>query len=89
SNAANAYPLQFCLYTLALHRLLRSRVAGYSYDSHFGRVQYVYLRGAGVRAGGAAGAGGRDANSAGYGVYSSRPSAHLIDTLDSLFAGGP
>jgi len=74
----HAYALQFCLYTLALHRLLRGRVPGYSYERDFGAVHYVYLRGAG----------GLDAEPARpFGVYSARPSAALVDTLDHLFEG--
>lgn len=73
SIGAHGYALQFCLYTLALHRLLRVRLAAYDYDRHFGGVHYVYLRGAGL--------GG------GAGVYSTRPPRALVDTLDRLFEG--
>jgi exodeoxyribonuclease V beta subunit len=80
ANAANAYPLQFCLYALALHRLLRARLPGYSYDEHFGGVRYVYLRG--VSAQSVPAAGSRP------GVYVARPSPQLVDRLDALFGGG-
>jgi exodeoxyribonuclease V beta subunit len=73
SIGAHGYALQFCLYTLALHRLLRVRLAGYDYDRHFGGVHYVYLRGAGL--------------GDGEGVYSTRPPRALVDTLDRLFEG--
>ena len=79
ANAANAYPLQFCLYALALHRLLRARLAGYAYDTHFGGVRYLYLR--------AVGATPCHAEHPGYGVYATRPSEALIDELDRLFEG--
>lgn len=39
------YYLQYHLYGLALHRFLERRVAGYRYDSHFGGVYYLFLRG--------------------------------------------
>lgn len=39
------YPLQALLYTLALHRHLRSRLRGYEYDRHVGGYLYLFLRG--------------------------------------------
>ena len=39
------YPLQYLLYTVALDRYLTGRLPGYDYDSHFGGVLYVFLRG--------------------------------------------
>jgi exodeoxyribonuclease V beta subunit len=39
------YPLQYHLYLLALHRLLRARLPGYDYDRHIGGVRYVFVRG--------------------------------------------
>ena len=43
--AEHAYALQFCLYSLALHRLLSVRLPGYVQQRHFGGVFYLYLRG--------------------------------------------
>jgi exodeoxyribonuclease V beta subunit len=40
-----AYYLQYLVYCVALHRYLGSRVQGYSYESHFGGVRYLFLRG--------------------------------------------
>ncbi|KAA0210075.1 MAG: hypothetical protein EDM78_13180 [Proteobacteria bacterium] len=76
---ANAYPLQACLYALALHRWLRRRLRDYDYERHCGGAFYVFLRGAGLDAPGAPGAG----------VHALRPSARLVDALDRLFAGSP
>ena len=45
SMCRSAYILQYHLYTLALDRLLRLRLPGYSYEKHFGGVIYLYLRG--------------------------------------------
>ncbi len=45
SMCRSAYILQYHLYILALDRLLRLRLPGYSYDKHFGGVIYLYLRG--------------------------------------------
>ncbi|HEX2029529.1 MAG TPA: UvrD-helicase domain-containing protein [Nitriliruptorales bacterium] len=39
------YPLQALLYTVALHRYLRWRLAGYDPDHHLGGVLYLFLRG--------------------------------------------
>jgi len=39
------YVLQYHLYTVALHRFLQQRLAGYSYERNFGGVFYVFLRG--------------------------------------------
>lgn len=77
SIAGSAYALQFCLYTLALHRQLRLRLAGYDYERHVGGVHYLYLRGVGP--------GLVDDRGAPLGVYTARPSRELIDRLDQLF----
>jgi exodeoxyribonuclease V beta subunit len=45
SMIRDSYILQYHLYCVALHRYLRNRQEGYSYDDHFGGVFYVYLRG--------------------------------------------
>lgn len=39
------YDLQYQLYALALHRLLKLRLPGYDFDQHFGGVFYLFLRG--------------------------------------------
>ncbi|NIC39599.1 PD-(D/E)XK nuclease family protein, partial [Aquabacterium sp. A08] len=39
------YELQYALYLLALHRLLRQRLPGYDYDRHMGGAVYLFLRG--------------------------------------------
>ena len=69
------YDLQYQLYTLALHRYLRHRIADYRYDAHFGGVIYLFLRGV-------------DANDPRSGVFSTRPAAELIEKMDNLFAAG-
>ncbi len=45
SMCRSAYILQYHLYTLALDRLLKLRLPGYSYEKHFGGAIYLYLRG--------------------------------------------
>ncbi|STW13464.1 exonuclease V subunit beta [Klebsiella pneumoniae subsp. rhinoscleromatis] len=50
---AHRYDLQYQLYSLALHRYLRHRLADYDYDRHFGGVIYLFLRGMDGQEGGA------------------------------------
>ncbi len=40
-----AYLLQYYIYTVALHRYLSVRLPNYSYESNFGGVFYLFLRG--------------------------------------------
>ncbi|HCJ5549989.1 TPA: exodeoxyribonuclease V subunit beta [Klebsiella pneumoniae] len=71
---AHRYDLQYQLYSLALHRYLRHRLADYDYDRHFGGVIYLFLR-------------GMDGQGGGQGIFTTRPVRPLIDGLDQLFAG--
>ena len=66
------YDLQYCLYLLALHRLLRQRLPDYDYDRHIGGAVYLFLRGWRGPAGG---------------VFHERPPRALIESLDRLFEG--
>jgi exodeoxyribonuclease V beta subunit len=66
------YEVQYVLYTLALHRLLKVRLPEYDYDQHMGGAVYIFMRGI---------------NQPGAGVHFQRPPQVLIETLDSLFAG--
>ncbi|WP_022939763.1 exodeoxyribonuclease V subunit beta [Psychromonas hadalis] len=67
------YDFQYQLYTLALHRLLRTRLPDYDYQKHIGGVFYTFIRGM-----------QDDKNS---GVYFNKPDFALIDGLDKLFSG--
>lgn len=40
-----SYDLQYHVYTIALHRFLKNRLKGYSYDQHFGGAFYLFVRG--------------------------------------------
>lgn len=71
---AHRYDLQYQLYTLALHRYLRHRIAGYDYEQHFGGVIYLFLRGV-------------DRDVPGQGIFTTRPDVQLISQMDALFAG--
>ena len=64
------YEVQYTLYVLALHRLLRARLPGYDYDQHMGGAVYVFLRGI---------------DTAHAGVHAQRPPRALIDALDAAF----
>ncbi len=66
------YPLQYLLYTLALHRYLKLRLPEYEYERHFGGVYYLFLRGMQPRSG------------ARLGVVAERPSVDFIEALDQL-----
>ena len=44
SMVEHHYPLQYHLYAVATHRLLRNRLPYYNYDEHFGGALYAYVR---------------------------------------------
>jgi exodeoxyribonuclease V beta subunit len=67
------YDLQYAIYTLALHRQLRARMADYDYEQHVGGVLYLYLRGV---------------DHDGHGVHAERLPYALIEAMDRLFAEG-
>jgi exodeoxyribonuclease V beta subunit len=67
------YDVQYVLYTLALHRLLKVRLADYDYDLHMGGAVYLFLRGI---------------EQPGAGVHVQRPPRALVEALDAAFAGG-
>ncbi|RJX74319.1 exodeoxyribonuclease V subunit beta [Vibrio sinensis] len=71
--ADHRYDLQYQIYALALHRFLRSRLAHYDYDQHFGGVYYLFLR-------------GMDGESE-HGIFSARPTFELLDEMDKLIDG--
>ncbi|MDA5563099.1 UvrD-helicase domain-containing protein [Cobetia sp. MMG027] len=90
------YDLQYVLYTLALHRLLKARLGeDYDYERCMGGVLYVFLRG--LDAGGDSPALAVDETeatpgrplerTATPGVFQRRPSQALIEALD-LWLGG-
>ncbi len=66
------YDLQAALYLFALHRLLKSRLAGaYDYDTHVGGAIVFFVRGT---------------NSATQGVYYEKPPRQLVEYLEVLFS---
>jgi exodeoxyribonuclease V beta subunit len=72
--------LQGLFYALALHRYLRLRLPGYSFERHVGGYLYLFVRG--VRPD------WRDGESP-AGVHAGKPSFELIDALDRLMLGAP
>ncbi|MEJ5113371.1 exodeoxyribonuclease V subunit beta [Erwinia billingiae] len=70
---SHRYDLQYQLYSLALHRYLRHRLADYDYQQHFGGVFYLFLRGV-------------DGTASENGIYRTRPDVGFITALDALFA---
>ncbi len=71
---AHRYDVQYTLYVLALHRLLKSRLADYDYDLHVGGALYLFLRGI---------------DQSGAGLYLDRPPKALIEALDAAFSASP
>lgn len=67
------YDLQYVLYTLAMHRLLKARLPDYDYQRHMGGAIYAFLRGINT--------------DDGHGVYVDKPPWSLIEQLDNDFAG--
>ncbi|MDY6813585.1 MAG: exodeoxyribonuclease V subunit beta [Pseudomonadota bacterium] len=74
--AAHRYDLQYLLYALALHRYLGQRLPDYRYETHFGGIHYLFLRGMSPAA-------------PGCGVHAYRPEAALIERLDALMGPPP
>lgn len=65
----NYYTLQYYLYLVALDKYLQLREPNYQYNTHFGEVYYMFLRGIHPDKGNT------------YGVYRDRPSEKIIRTL--------
>jgi exodeoxyribonuclease V beta subunit len=70
SMLSHRYEVQYTLYVLALHRLLKSRLTNYNYEQHVGGAIYLYLRGI---------------DQVGQGVYVNKPPYDLIRQLDEAF----
>ena len=66
------YDLQYHLYTVALDKFLRQRIPEYDYETHFGGVHYLFLR-------------GLDDSRPEYGVFYHRPEKSTIERLSQLF----
>lgn len=71
----HTYDVQYLIYTLALHRYLLTRIAGYSYEQHIGGVFYLFLRGM------------QPGSGAKTGVFNTLPPYELIRRLDQCCEG--
>ncbi len=74
--AHHHYVLQYHLYSVALHRALEQRLAGYDPAEHFGGVRYLFLRGM------------APGHAPGTGVFQDAPPPALLDALSAALAGG-
>lgn len=68
------YPLQYLIYSLALHRYLRLRLPDYDPELHLGGAYYLFIR-------------GMQAEWAQAGVFYDKPSVVVLDALDRCLQG--
>ncbi len=69
------YGLQYWIYTVVLHRYLQTRLPGYDYETHFGGVRYLFVR-------------GMQPDRPMSGIYQDRPDLERVEALAALFGGG-
>ncbi len=67
------YYLQYHLYTLAVDLFLQKRLPGYDYETHFGGVYYIFLRGI-------------DPADPSRGIFRDRPAAATVKGLAALIS---
>jgi exodeoxyribonuclease V beta subunit len=72
---AHNYGLQYWLYSLVVHRFLRTWTEEYRYDLHFGGVMYLFVR-------------GMNPARSGSGVFFDRPDEDTLMELDRCFGSG-
>ncbi len=65
------YDLQYLLYTLAVHRYLKSRLKDYDYERDFGGIAYLFLRAMNEKPQ--------------NGIFFDKPNKELIENMDTLF----
>ena len=63
------YILQYHIYATALNQYLHLRIPGYNYETHFGAIYYIFLRGVDPDRG------------ADFGIFRDRPAGTLINEL--------
>jgi exodeoxyribonuclease V beta subunit len=73
--ASHNYGLQYWIYTLVLHRYLANVLPGYRYETHFGGVFYLFVRGMSPAV-------------PGSGVYAAQPAQETLARLDAAVGGG-
>ncbi len=67
------YGLQYWIYTLVLHRYLQQTLADYSFETHFGGVRYLFVR-------------GMNPDDAMSGVFSDQPDIETLEALSTVFS---
>lgn len=65
------YILQYHIYATALNQYLHVRLPGYTYETHFGAIYYIFLRGVDPDRG------------ANFGIFRDRPPGKLINELSA------
>jgi exodeoxyribonuclease V beta subunit len=73
NNDKKAYTLQYLIYTVALHKHLSERIQNYDYETHFGGVLYLYIR-------------GMHPEQKGKGVFFDLPDKSVIEALADYFS---
>lgn len=68
------YYLQYLIYCVALHRYLKQRLVDYSWDTHFGGVFYLFLR-------------GMHPDKAHQGIFFHQPDLEIIEALEFIMGG--
>lgn len=71
---SHGYPLQYLIYSVALHRHLQQRLPDYDPELHFGGVYYLFIR-------------GMQTDDEHTGVYFDRLDRQLLAAVDKLMAG--
>ena len=72
SMFSSSYLLQYLIYVLAADKYLRRNLPGYDYNTHFGGVFYLYVRGI-------------NGSNADTGIFCDRPEFELVRELDMVF----
>jgi exodeoxyribonuclease V beta subunit len=76
NNQQHLYDLQYLLYSLALHKYLKQQLGDYSFETHFGGVFYLYLRGMSPDS---------QFDGGSSGVFFDKVDKQYIDLLENLF----
>lgn len=70
---SHQYHLQYLIYTVAVHRMLKQKLPGYDYELHMGGAYYLFLRGMNQE----------DSK----GVFFTKPDIDTVTRLDELLGG--
>lgn len=68
------YYLQYLIYCVALHRYLKQRLVDYTWDTHFGGVFYLFLR-------------GMHPDKPDQGIFFHKPDLEIIEALEFIMGG--